>query len=172
LAERLAGDAVAALYASPLARARQTADVVAQRLGLAVIDRDGLKEHDVGVLSGLTGAEVRERYPEFVRARSEGRRDIALEGLEPWAAFRVRADAALDEISAAHPEQTVAVVTHGGVIRVFLRRALDLTHERSLPLAISNAGVTTFDVRDGKGEAPSPPARLVGLNDTCHLNGL
>jgi probable phosphoglycerate mutase len=64
LAERLAGDGITAVYSSDLARARETADAVADRLGLEVVEDEGLREIDVGSWSGLTRAEVERRFPE------------------------------------------------------------------------------------------------------------
>ena len=64
LAERLAGDGIAAVYSSDLVRASETARVVADRLGLDVVEDARLREIDVGSWSGLTRAEVEQRFPE------------------------------------------------------------------------------------------------------------
>ena len=67
LAERLAGDHIVAVYASPLLRALETAEIVAARLGLEVETVDGLREVDVGSWSGLTRTEVEQRHPDGFR---------------------------------------------------------------------------------------------------------
>jgi broad specificity phosphatase PhoE len=63
LAEQLAGDTVSAVYSSDLRRARETARIVAERIGLPVTEDSALREIDVGSWSGLTRDEVRERFP-------------------------------------------------------------------------------------------------------------
>src|SRR5262245_42602239 len=64
LAERLAGDGIAAVYSSDLQRASETARTVGDRLGLEVVEDPALREIDVGSWSGLTRAEVAERFPD------------------------------------------------------------------------------------------------------------
>lgn len=73
LAERLAPLAVVALYTSTLLRARQTAEILANQLGLAIAGRPALMERDMGELPGLTADEARSRFIEAARARVEGR---------------------------------------------------------------------------------------------------
>jgi broad specificity phosphatase PhoE len=70
---------------------------------------------------------------------------------------------------AAHPGETVAVVTHGGVISGACRQAIGLERKRPGPFSIENTSVTMLEVRNG---ATPPQASLAGLNDVCHLNGL
>ena len=101
LAERLAERPFDALVASDLSRARETAEILAERLGLSVeLDRD-LREKDWGSWEGLTAAE-RDRV-EFVGESTE--------------AHRARTLAALHRAAGRHPDGSVLVVTHGGSIR-------------------------------------------------------
>lgn len=163
LAARIAPLAVAALYVSPLARARDTGQVVAARIGLTPIERPGLMERDVGALAGLTRDEILARFPQYAAARA-ARRPIDVPGFEADEPFARRVRSVFEEIISAHEEQIVAVVTHGGVIGAFIRHAL----QQPIPsgtLVIDNASVTTFDVAGGG-------ARLLSLNDTGHLDGL
>jgi broad specificity phosphatase PhoE len=101
LADEVAGDGIEAVYSSDLARARETAEIVAERLGLAVVLDPDLRERDWGTWEGLTGAE-RER--------------VELVG-EPTEAHRDRMLRALRSIAAGHPGGRVLVVTHGGSMR-------------------------------------------------------
>ena len=101
LAERLAGDVIDAVYASDLARARETAGIVAARLGLPVAVHADLREKNWGNWEGLTAAE-RER--------------VELVG-ETTAAHRERTLRVLHWIAERHTGERVAVVTHGGSIR-------------------------------------------------------
>jgi len=168
LAARVEGLGVAALYTSPLARALETARSIAQRLALEPVERPALMERDVGELAGLTRDEIIARFPQFTEARA-ARRPIDVPGFEADEPFAQRVLSVFEAIVSAHAEQTVAVVTHGGVIGALIRHALELPVVRPGPLAINNASITTLDVADGDGEAIPPRARLVSLNDTCHL---
>lgn len=172
LAERLESYSLDALYSSTLGRARGTAEIVAARLGLELEERSFLMERDVGALAGLTRDEIRERFPESVRVRLEDPGEVDVDGYERDAEFSERAVGGLEMIVEAHSEQTVAVVTHGGVIGAYCRHTLHIPRVGVGPFEVSNAGITVFDVRDGAPDARMRPrVQLVTLNDTCHLGG-
>jgi len=101
LAARLAGEDVAAIYASDLARARETAEIVGERLGLPVVVDPDLREKNWGTWEGLT---------------SEERLRVELAG-ESTAEHRERTVRAVERIVERHPGQRVVVVTHGGSVR-------------------------------------------------------
>jgi broad specificity phosphatase PhoE len=102
LAEELDGEKLDALYSSDLARARATAEIVGERLGLAVALDPDLREKDWGTWEGLTAVE-RDRV-EFVGESTEAHQERMLR--------------ALRRISERHPgDERVLVVTHGGSIR-------------------------------------------------------
>ena len=151
LAERLACAPLAAVYASDLARARETAEIVARRHGLPVVTRPDLKEVDVGSWSGLTTEEARTRHPEaFSRWRDEGQPGWA-DG-ETYEEMRARALRAVLEIGAGHAGETVLVVAHGGTIRALLATALGMdVHEyRHVHPAEPNGGLSALRVEDGR----------------------
>ena len=173
LAERLEGLSIDALYTSTLSRARDTAAIVAERIGLPAIERAELMERDLGGLAGLTGEEIRTRYPEYVRARAEGRTDIDVPGWEQQEPFTQRVSSALEEIIGSHPDRAVAVITHGGVIGTFCRGLLGVTRSRPGTFRLANGSITTVDVLDHEGEIGSRARlQIVSLNDTCHLDGM
>jgi 2,3-bisphosphoglycerate-dependent phosphoglycerate mutase len=93
-----------AIYTSDLARARQTAEIVAAELGVPVHVDARLREIDVGEWSGLTRVEIAERFPGATRWVNGETREAMSE----------RVVAALLEIAAAHEGGHVLVVTHGG----------------------------------------------------------
>ena len=101
LADRLAGAAIDALYASDLARARETAEIVGARLGLPVVVDADLREKDWGSWEGLTPAE---------------REQVEFEG-ETTESHRERTLRAVRSIAEQHPAGRVVVVTHGGSLR-------------------------------------------------------
>ncbi|HEY1316529.1 MAG TPA: histidine phosphatase family protein [Gaiella sp.] len=142
LAEQLQGDGIAAVYSSDLRRASETARIVAERLGLDVTEERALREIDVGSWSGLTRDEVRERYPDGFARWLSG--EIGHDG-ETREALEKRVVDAVERIAAAHPDEHVLVVTHGGVVRALRRHAAGDPGE-----SLENAG--TFAVALVEGE--------------------
>ena len=151
LADELAGEGVTAVYASPLVRAFETAQIVADRIGVPVRPEPRLMEVDVGSWSGLNRDEIAARWPAaFERWRSA---EAAWEDGESYDALAVRTLEALGEIAARHPGETVLAVAHGGGLRVTLAHAdgMDLaTHRRSHPAAAHNCAVYRLAARDGR----------------------
>jgi broad specificity phosphatase PhoE len=101
LAEQLAEEAVDAIYASDLVRARETAEIVARRLGLEVEVDPDLREKNWGSWEGLTGDE--RVTVEYVGASTEDHRERVMR--------------AVDRIVERHAGRRVVVVTHGGSLR-------------------------------------------------------
>jgi broad specificity phosphatase PhoE len=101
LAGDLEGEELAAIYASDLVRARETAEIVGERLGLHVELEPGLREKDWGNWEGLTAVE-RDRV-EFVGETTEEHAERMVN--------------ALRRIAEQHPSSRVLVVTHGGSMR-------------------------------------------------------
>ena len=163
LARRLAASPPDALYASPISRARHTAEVVAEATGLTIRPLPAVAEYDFGQVSGLSWTEIRERHPELAdqqRARTTAYPQWP--GEEGREVFRSRVCDALWTLEVAHGEETVVVVTHAGPVLVFCLDVLGLPYQRPMPFACDNASITTIQVRDGKGV-------LLTVNDTCHL---
>ncbi len=122
LGERQAVAAAAALtdrpdavWTSDLARARRTAETLAEPHGLALRVDARLRERDVGEWSGLTRAEIEERWPGWLAARRSP------DGFETDDSLTARALAAMRAIASGAPGATFVVVTHGGVIRTIER---------------------------------------------------
>jgi len=120
LAAQLEDDGIAAVFSSDLRRARETARIVAERLGLPLTEEPALREIDVGSWSGLTREEVRDRYPEGFARWLAG--EIGHDG-ETREELSRRVVAAVERIAAAHVDEHVLVVTHGGAIRALRRHA-------------------------------------------------
>jgi probable phosphoglycerate mutase len=124
LAARLAHIDLEAVYSSDLQRARETAAVVAENQGLEVQEDPDLREVDVGSWSGLTRAEAEERFPEGFARWKAGY--PGWEDGETYEAMTDRVIAAVKRLAAAHTDERVLIVSHGGPIRAIHAEALGL----------------------------------------------
>lgn len=137
----LAGQGIAAVYTSDLARAQATAEIVGGHLGLAVQPHPGLREIDVGLLAGLTRDEIGEGYPEYVRAAERDPLNTRMPEGESFAELTERAWAALAEIAAENAGRRVLAVTHGGVMRAAFAQALAVPWPAARAFGVENCGV-------------------------------
>lgn len=162
-AQVLARLPIAAIYASPLGRARATAGALASELDLPIAFDDRLLEIDVGSWEGLRLADVLEANAEFAAAMAQGR-DFrrSLEG-ETSVETGERMGAALREIAAAHPGGTVVVAAHGLAIRMATCDLLGWDYPTSIKLGgMHNCGWTTLETRNGVDW------RLLGWNQVAN----
>jgi broad specificity phosphatase PhoE len=163
LAERLADQKIAAVYASPLARTRETAGFLATATGRSIGLDAGLREIAHGRWEGMTRPEVEKTYPEEYAAWEEDPFTFAPEGGESGVSVMARALPALRKVVESHPDQSVAVISHKATIRLLLCALL---------------GIDARGYRDRLDQAPaclnvidfkSPVrARLMLYNDTSH----
>jgi len=155
----LRGHRIAAAYVSPFRRARETAEVALAGTGVPVTPVEELRELSLGEWEGCTVDEVRAREGDPYRAWLLAPHDCPPPGGEPLDAVSARVRAAIDHISALHPNgDDVLVVAHGGVISVYACALLGCSFNALWRLRVDNASLTV--VR---------PPRLVSLNDTAHL---
>jgi broad specificity phosphatase PhoE len=151
---------IAALYASPLQRTRETAQIVAARLSLPVAYREDLIELDFGEWTGLTFDEV--RRDERWQAWSRHRGIAALPGGETMRAVQQRIVDALLELHANHRHQSVLIVSHGDVIRAALLFALGMPLDFIRRIEVGIASLSTIRIDDdgmrvlGFNELPRP----------------
>lgn len=115
---------VQAVVSSPLRRCRETAQAVADRLGLEVRIEEGLRETDFGAWEGLTFAEVRERFPEDLDAWLGSAKVAPTGGGESFATVARRVAVARDKLLARYAGRTVLLVTHVTPVKTLVRLAL------------------------------------------------
>jgi broad specificity phosphatase PhoE len=149
LAERLVATELDAIYSSDLQRARETAEIVANARGLNVTALRDLREVDVGSWSGLTRSEAEQRFPEaFARwlVGGEGWDDG-----ETYEQLSERVTRAIRAIAAAHPDERVLIVAHGGTIRTVHAAALgvDVHMYRRIQRVEPNATLSAVCVENG-----------------------
>ncbi|MGX5209429.1 bifunctional RNase H/acid phosphatase [Streptomyces violaceus] len=154
---------IQAVVSSPLTRTRETAGIVAARLGLDVSVDDGLRETDFGAWEGLTFAEVRERHPDDLNAWLASPDAEPTGGGESFAATGTRIAATRDKLVAAYAGRTVLLVTHVTPIKTLVRLALGAPPESLFRMELSAASLSVVAYyADGNASV-----RL--LNDTSHL---
>lgn len=160
VADRLEHEPITAIYVSTLRRTAETAAPLAARLGLEPRVEPDLREVYLGEWEGGTFRKhVAEGHPVAQRMHAEQRWDV-IPGAEPADAFAARVRGAIARIAAAHPDETVAVVSHGGVIGQVLAEA---SASRAFAFSGSdNGGVSHVVVTDDRWV-------IRRYNDTAHL---
>jgi probable phosphoglycerate mutase len=163
LAARLAGEPMAAFYASPMSRTMDTARILAEPHGLEVLPRDGLREISHGHWEGKKRAEVEAAFPEeYARWEADPFSSAPLGG-ESGLAVTARALPELLGIVEAHKDQHVLIVSHKATIRLLVSILLGFDPRAyrdrldQLP-----ASLNILDFRDASH------ARLSLFNDTSH----
>lgn len=149
LAEELADRALAAVYASDLRRARETAEIVARPHDLVVQVEPALREIHVGSWEGLTADEVEARYPEgWARFRNGERGHDG----ETHADHSVRVVDAVRRIAHDHPDEEILIVSHGGSLRAIQRAVLGIAPEGHDPRLgpIGNCVTLEIALREGR----------------------
>jgi broad specificity phosphatase PhoE len=117
-AEQLEGRKIDVIFVSNLIRARESADIINEKLGTHVEVMDGLRERNYGVLGGLTKSEAIEKYPEAVEAHKDPA-NTDPEG-ESQIDFTERVLSTFTSIKESDHD-VVAVVSHGGPIKQIMR---------------------------------------------------
>ncbi len=158
LASALAEVPFAAIYVSPLERARETAAPIARRHGLRLRLRQALAEVDPGEWEGLPLNRLRRRR--LWRTVQQAPSLAAFPGGESFCEVQARVVGELERLRRLHPRATVACVSHADVIRVALAYYLGLPLDLFHRLVVAPASFTILHLEDDG-------ARLVCLNDTC-----
>lgn len=126
IAAALKGEGIAAIYSSPLQRALQTAAPLAATLGLEIATDRDLIEMDQGDLEGLTGAEMTQKHPDFIKAwLSDDPGAMAIPGGESLSQVQARVRRAIDRIIEI-ADVDVAVFSHSLALKTYLCVAADV----------------------------------------------
>jgi alpha-ribazole phosphatase len=158
-------ETVHALYASDLRRAWETAEILADPLGLQVQPEPRWREMAFGDWEGLTFAEIQQRDAAALAAWQADPMRIAPPGGETLAQVSERVGAALAGLIATCQERTAVLVAHGGPLRVLLCLALGLPPQAHWRQFMLTPGSLSELYLEAQG------AVLMRLNDTHHLTG-
>lgn len=162
LAKRLQSEELDALYASDLQRAWETAEQVATRRHLTLQAEPRLREISFGEWEGKTHTEIAEDDPDSLSEWFDAPMHRSPPGGETLRDVLERVEAAYDHILEQHPDQTVAIVAHGGTLRVLLCLALGVRPEIYWRFRFDVASLSELNTYD-------EGAVLNLLNDTSHL---
>jgi alpha-ribazole phosphatase len=162
VAERLAAERIDAIYASDLLRAWATAEAIAEPHDVEPRPDARLREMNYGDWQGLTYQQIAEQAPEALAAWNADRVHRTPPGGESLADLATRAESLLAEIRAAHLEGTVAVVSHGGTVRMILCVLLGHPPASYWQFEMDNTGVSEIELQD-RGPV------VIRWNDVQHL---
>jgi probable phosphoglycerate mutase len=163
LALALSGEPIAAIYASDLSRAHDTALAVSRRTGVPVRAEPGLRERCFGEFQGRTFAEIELKLPE--QAKRWRQRDPAFTpaGGESLLVLQARVLTTAARLAARHPGEQIALFGHGGVMDILYRAATRLDLQAARTWALGNTAINRL--------LWSPEGfSLVGWADVQHLS--
>ena len=162
LAEYLGFERIHAVFASPLRRAVQTAEPVAQRQSIEVELAEGIAEYDREATEYIPIEQLKaEGLPGWQDVLTgDAHRSV---GVDPYE-FRTGVVEAVEEIINAHPGEKVAAVCHGGVINAYITHVLGIPD----PSGFFYPNYTSIH---RVAAARSGERSLLSLNETCHLRG-
>lgn len=170
LGERLREVPVAAVYSSPIGRARETAAAVAAASGQNVRIVEELREVELGPIGPdlRSGGISQEELSKLLRRRLGEIAAVAvmtgswesIPGSEPSERLRARITAAVDGLARRHPGERIVVVSHAGAINAYIAAKLGLPHDYFFPAANTSISIVRL-----KGER----FMLLALNDVNHL---
>lgn len=162
VARRLAGEDIAAVYASDLSRAFITAQAIAKPRNLPVMPITDLREINFGQWEGLTYEQIYAQWPDVLGKWYTNPDEVTIPGGESFRELKDRAMRAIDELIARHHKQTIAVVSHGGTIRTILCAALNVHLNYVWNIQQDNTAVNIIKYYHDR-----PVVTL--MNDTHHL---
>lgn len=128
LIEKLKGKIFSAIYSSDLVRAQQTAEPIANMIGLTVQIEPRLREINQGKWEGVLVKDIRARYAKIWSQRTVDPANVRPPGGETVGEVAVRVYAALDDIARLFPTESVLIVSHG------LSIATAICHVRNIPV--------------------------------------
>ena len=163
--EYFQGMEIDAIYSSPLSRALQTAQKIAQFNDLKVQPLPGIIDMSFGKWEGRPHQEIREKDSKTYRQWVEEPHLVRLPGGESLDDVRVRAMAALEEVMRKHPEKTLVLVSHRVICKVLICAILNLDNSHFWQITQDTTAINLIQYRKGK-------YILSLMNETCHLKSL
>lgn len=153
------------LYTSPVPRAQETAQVIAGALALNPETLEDLKEADPGELEGLTGAQMRDSFPEFAKRWAADSGNAQMPSGESLAQVQERAWRSVCLMLERHEDEVVVAVTHNFVVQTIVCKVLQIPIHTSRRFRPDLGSITRLEIA-------KEHSALVSLNETLHLQGI
>jgi alpha-ribazole phosphatase len=134
LIPQLTSESFDAIYSSDLRRAVDTATSLSQAFGVPCTTTPNLREIYFGDWEAMTWAEIQRRDADYARRWAESLPDLTAPKGEPFAMFESRVLQEIDHLLRLAADKQIAVVTHGGVMRIVLRTLLGHTEQQAWEL--------------------------------------
>jgi len=165
LAEYFTDIPLQAIYSSPLSRAMETAQAVAEAKALQVVPHPEFIDVDFGEWQGLPLKEVREKYSELYRLWRERPEAIHFPGGENLARVRARAWEGLQKVVRENPDKTALILSHRVVTKVLICTVLGLDDSHFWHIKQDTTAVNCIEYNRGFFVTSL-------INDTCHLKSI
>ncbi len=162
LSQALADEPVDAIYTSDLLRAHETANHLAEMLGLLARPDPGLRERAFGCFEGFTQTEIESKWPDAARRWRSREPDFGPDGGERLTEFYARCVNTAERLAQEHTGQTIVLVAHGGVLDCLYRAAARIDLQAPRTWKVANASINRL-LHTPLG------LNLVGWADTTHL---
>ena len=152
-----------AVYTSPLSRAKETAEIIAQSCKLAAQVNNGLIDINYGEWQGLTPEEARRTWPDAVMNWFKHPEIVEIPDGECLMDVRSRIIRTVNEICNQHIDQDIVLVSHTVVNRLMLMQVLNIDNSFFWRLHQDPCAINTLEWANNE-------FALVSMNDTCHLD--
>jgi probable phosphoglycerate mutase len=153
------GEAVDAVVTSPVRRTRESAEILAERLGLDLVEEPGFAEMEFGAWDGMTFGEVRDRHPDELE-KWLGDLDLAAGGGESFREVEERVLAGLARVVERYAGRTVIVVSHVTPIKTLIAHAVGAPLTSLFRMELSTASVSVVSFYGDDTEALRGSMRL------------
>jgi broad specificity phosphatase PhoE len=163
LGQRLSMNRFKALYSSPLRRACECAMVLSDFVNLPIKKEEALKEMRLGDWEGKSISQVEKEYPDMLSRWYERPTSVRIPGAEDIRSFSKRVVRAFDKIKRENEGKDVLVVTHGGVISIYMVHILGMNLDYIWRIPLKNTAITTLLFYGDR-------VNVANFNDTCHLS--
>jgi len=163
LALAVSDENISAIYSSDLLRAYETAQAVSRGCDRPIDTDPGLRERGFGIFEGLSYDEINLRWPELAERWRKRDPEFAPEGGESLRQFAARGVATVSRLAALHPGETIAVVSHGGVMDCLYRAASRIALDAPRSWQLGNASINRL-LYTPQGFS------LIGWSDDYHLD--
>jgi len=163
LAQELKGFPIKYIYTSPLFRARQTAEAIAEQCRIEVKVEEGFNNIKLGSWEGRFMKEIAEQYPEEWELWVNNPEELRVEGMETLYDVQKRTKACLDSLVSRHNGETLVVVSHRAVLKPLISACLNIASPYFWKIHLDTASYSLLSHKKDKGYC------LIQSNQNKHL---